>query len=98
MEWLALLHTDFKFGSNRHHTAPPSFAPYSTGAKSMKSLRLLLRFLTIGGLVLLLLIPLLMIRGTINDRERYRAQAVERVSQSMAGPQQVVGPLRGVPW
>lgn len=64
----------------------------------MKSLRLLLRFLTIGGLVLLLLIPLLMIRGTIQDRERYRAQAVERVSQSMAGPQQVVGPLRVVPW
>ncbi|MEL1264989.1 cell envelope integrity protein CreD [Pseudoxanthomonas putridarboris] len=64
----------------------------------MKSLRLLLRFLTIGGLVLLLLIPLMMIRGTIQDRERYRAQAVERVSQSMAGPQQVVGPLRVVPW
>ncbi|MEJ1096513.1 MULTISPECIES: cell envelope integrity protein CreD [unclassified Pseudoxanthomonas] len=64
----------------------------------MKSLRLLLRFLTIGGLVLLLLIPLMMIRGTISDRERYRAQAVERVSQSMAGPQQVVGPLRVVPW
>lgn len=64
----------------------------------MKSLRLLLRFLTIGGLVLLLLIPLLMIRGTIQDRERYRAQAVQRVSQSMAGPQQVVGPLRVVPW
>jgi inner membrane protein len=64
----------------------------------MKSLRLLLRFLTIGGLVLLLLIPLMMIRGTISDRERYRAQAVERVSQSMAGPQQLVGPLRVVPW
>ncbi len=64
----------------------------------MKSLRLLLRFLTIGGLVLLLLIPLLLIRGVIHDRERYRAQAVERVSQSMAGPQQLVGPLRVVPW
>lgn len=64
----------------------------------MKSLRLLLRFLTIGGLVLLLLIPLLLIRGVIHDRERYRAQAVERVSQSMAGPQQLVGPVRVVPW
>ena len=64
----------------------------------MKSLKLLLRFLTVGGLVLLLLIPLLMIRGTIQDRQRFRAQAVERVSQSMAGPQQVVGPLRVVPW
>ncbi|KAF1717349.1 cell envelope integrity protein CreD [Pseudoxanthomonas wuyuanensis] len=64
----------------------------------MKSLKLLLRFLTVGGLVLLLLIPLLMIRGTVHDRERYRAQAEERVSQSMAGPQQLVGPLRVVPW
>ncbi|UNK57618.1 cell envelope integrity protein CreD [Pseudoxanthomonas daejeonensis] len=64
----------------------------------MKSLKLLLRFLTVGGLVLLLLIPLTMIRGLIQDRERYRGQAVERVSQSMAGPQQLVGPMRVLPW
>ncbi|AKC85617.1 cell envelope integrity protein CreD [Pseudoxanthomonas suwonensis] len=64
----------------------------------MKSLRLLLRFLTVGGLVLLLLIPLSMIRGLIHDRSHYRGQAVERVSQSMAGPQQLVGPLRVLPW
>ncbi|WP_142123954.1 cell envelope integrity protein CreD [Pseudoxanthomonas sp. 3HH-4] len=64
----------------------------------MKSLKLLLRFLTVGGLVLLLLIPLVMIRGVIQDRERYRTLAETRVSQSMAGPQQVVGPLRVVPW
>ena len=64
----------------------------------MKSLKLLLRFLTVGGLVLLLLVPLLMIRGTVNDRKQYRSQAMERVSQSMAGPQQVVGPLRIVPY
>jgi len=64
----------------------------------MKSLKLLLRFVTVGGLVLLLLIPLMMIRGVIQDRERYRTLAETRVSQSMAGPQQVVGPLRVVPW
>ena len=64
----------------------------------MKSLKLLLRFLTVGGLVLLLLVPLLMIRGTVDDRKQYRSQAMERVSQSMAGPQQVVGPLRIVPY
>ena len=64
----------------------------------MKSRKLLLRFLTVGGLVLLLLVPLLMIRGTVNDRKQYRSQAMERVSQSMAGPQQVVGPLRIVPY
>ena len=64
----------------------------------MKSLKLLLRFLTVGGLVLLLLIPLLMIRGTVNDRKQYREQATERVSQSMTGPQQLVGPLHVLPY
>lgn len=72
--------------------------PVSNRGIDMKSLKLLLRFLTVGGLVLLLLIPLMMIRGVIQDRELYRAQAEHRVSQSMAGPQQVVGPLRVVPW
>ena len=72
--------------------------PVSNRDIDMKSLKLLLRFLTVGGLVLLLLIPLLMIRGVIQDRERYRAMAEVRVSQSMAGAQQVVGPLRVVPW
>jgi inner membrane protein len=64
----------------------------------MKSLRLLLRFFAVGGLVLVLLVPLSMIRGLIQDRAHYRGEAVERVSQSMAGPQQLVGPLRVVPW
>ena len=72
--------------------------PVSNRGIDMKSLKLLLRFLTVGGLVLLLLIPLVMIRGVIQDRERYRTLAETRVSQSMAGPQQVVGPLRVVPW
>ncbi|MDR7069041.1 inner membrane protein [Pseudoxanthomonas japonensis] len=72
--------------------------PVSNRGIHMKSLKLLLRFLTVGGLVLLLLIPLMMIRGVIQDRELYRTQAEARVSQSMAGPQQVVGPLRIVPW
>jgi inner membrane protein len=64
----------------------------------MTSLRLLLRFLTVGGLVLLLLIPLLMIRGLVHDRSQFRDQAVGRVERSMAGPQRLVGPLRVVPW
>ena len=71
---------------------------FNPGQKTMKSLKLLLRFITVGGLVLLLLIPLMMIRGAIHDRQAYRAQAVQRVSQSMAGPQQLVGPLRVIPW
>lgn len=64
----------------------------------MKSLKLLLRFATVGGLILLLLIPLTMIRGTIQERERYRDQAMHRVSQSRAGEQSLIGPVRVLPW
>ncbi|KRG49279.1 hypothetical protein ARC20_00070 [Stenotrophomonas panacihumi] len=64
----------------------------------MKSMKLLLRFAVLGGLVLLLLIPLLLIRAVINDRTGYRDEAVQRVAQSRAGEQTFVGPVRYVPW
>lgn len=64
----------------------------------MKSLKLLLRFLTVGGLVLLLLVPLLMIRGVVQERAAYRAQATTRVANNTAGPQEFVGPIRVLPW
>jgi inner membrane protein len=64
----------------------------------MTSLKLLLRAAIVGGLVLLLLIPLLLIRGTIKERERYRDQAIERVAQSRAGAQSLIGPVRVLPW
>jgi len=64
----------------------------------MKSLKLLLRFAILGGLILLLLVPLLMIRGVISDRTRYRDEAVARVAQSSAGEQRFIGPVRYIPW
>lgn len=64
----------------------------------MTSLKLLLRFAVVGGLILLLLIPLMLIRGTIHDRERYRDEAMQRVSQSRAGEQSLIGPVRILPW
>lgn len=64
----------------------------------MKNMRLLLRFLTVGGLVLLLLVPLTMIRGTIAERTAYRAQAVRSIAQSYAGEQTVAGPVLIVPY
>lgn len=64
----------------------------------MKSLKLLLRFMVIGGLILLLLVPLLMIRGLIQEREAYRGEAVRRIAQNTAGPQQFTGPIKVVPW
>jgi len=64
----------------------------------MKSLKLLLRFAVLGGLILVLLIPLLLIRSVITDRAGYRDQAIERVAQSKAGEQRVIGPVRYLPW
>jgi len=64
----------------------------------MKSLKMLLRFAIVGGLILLLLIPLMMIRGVISEREAYRDQAYLRVAQSRAGAQTLTGPIRVVPW
>ncbi|WP_447592616.1 cell envelope integrity protein CreD [Stenotrophomonas rhizophila] len=64
----------------------------------MKSLKMLLRFAIVGGLILLLLIPLMMIKGVIKEREAYRDEAYLRVSQSRAGAQTLTGPVRVVPW
>ena len=64
----------------------------------MKTPRLLLRFLTVGGLVLLLLVPLSMIRETISERQTFRTQAIARVTQSAAGAQRLVGLLRVLSW
>ena len=64
----------------------------------MKSLKLLLRFLTVGGLVLLLLIPLMMIRGTIQDRQPIAPRPSSASRRAWPAPQQVIGPLRVVPW
>lgn len=64
----------------------------------MKSLKMLLRFAIVGGLILLLLIPLFLIRGVITERSEYREQAYSRVAESRAGTQRVVGPVRVVPW
>jgi inner membrane protein len=64
----------------------------------MPSARLLFRFITVGGLVLLLLVPLAMIGGLVHERQAYRDEAVARVAQGTAGAQGLVGPLRVVPY
>ena len=64
----------------------------------MARFKLLLRFVLISALALLLLVPLTLIRGAISDRESYRADAIERISQSSAGPQSLLGPVRVLPW
>ena len=47
----------------------------------MKSLHLFLRFAIVGGLILMLLVPLMLIRGVITDRSEYREEFRERRAQ-----------------
>ncbi len=50
------------------------------------------------GMTLLILVPLLLIRGTIRERQTYRNQAVASVARSYAGAQAFVGPVLVVPY
>jgi inner membrane protein len=62
------------------------------------SLKLLIRFATIGALVVFLLIPLALIDGLISERSSFRATATARVERNTASAQRVLGPLLIVPW
>jgi inner membrane protein len=64
----------------------------------MKGLSLLLKAVVIGFLMLAILIPLEMIRGTIAERQSYRQQAIASVAQSYAGAQTLAGPIVVVPY
>jgi len=61
-------------------------------------MRLAIKILTILGLSLVVLVPVTMIRGTVQDRQRYRTEAVEEVARSTAGPQTLAGPVLLVPY
>lgn len=61
-------------------------------------MRLVFKALVIVGLTLVILVALSMIRGTVHDRQRYRAEAVEEVARSSAGAQALEGPVLFVPF
>src|SRR5690606_37631953 len=92
------LHIRFKQDPSGRHVRIRGCAAYPLRSIPMTSFKLLLRFLTIGALFLVLLVPLAMIRGVVTDRQVHRHAAEQRVTESMAGPQRLVGPLRVVPW
>jgi inner membrane protein len=54
--------------------------------------------IVVAAISVLLLVPLMMINGTIGERQTYREQAVESVGRSYAGPQSVIGPVLVIPY
>ena len=61
-------------------------------------MRLAFKAIMVVVLTLAILVPLTMVRGTINERQAYRQQAVEAVAQSYARAQGMAGPVLVVPY
>jgi inner membrane protein len=61
-------------------------------------MRLSIKILMVFGMTIALMIPITMIRGTVADRQQYRAQAVEEIARSTAGAQALAGPVLFVPY
>ncbi len=51
------------------------------------------KLLTLGAVIALLAVFLQMIQGVIRERLMYRDEAMQSVSQSLAGPQTLIGPM-----
>ncbi len=61
-------------------------------------MRLGLKTLMVVALTLAILVPLLMIRGTIQERQSYRDEAVRDIAANFGGPQVFSGPVLVVPY
>lgn len=61
-------------------------------------LRLASKVAFVALMTIAILVPLLMIRGVIHDRQMYRAQAVADIARSYAGAQAFAGPVLVVPY
>ena len=61
-------------------------------------MRLLLKMLFVFGMTIAIMIPLMLIRGTIGERQAYRAQAIDNIARSSAGAQAFSGPVLVVPY
>ena len=58
----------------------------------------MLKLFGVGGLILIMLIPLLMIQGVLSDRLARRNEAVEDITSSWGKDQQIIGPVLVVPY
>ncbi|HEY5849189.1 MAG TPA: cell envelope integrity protein CreD [Lysobacter sp.] len=61
-------------------------------------MRLAFKIVMVVSMTIAILVPLLMIRGVIQDRQNYRAQAVADIARSYAGAQSFAGPVLVVPY
>ena len=56
-----------------------------------------LKIAVLSGLTLALLIPALMIQGTVHEREKRRAEVLNEITSKWGGSQNIVGPVLSIP-
>lgn len=61
-------------------------------------MRLWLKLAVVAGMTLAILVPLMMIRVVIHERQRYRAEAVTSVAATVGGAQTIAGPVLRIPY
>ena len=61
-------------------------------------MRLLAKMLFVFVMTIVIMIPLMLIRGTISERQFYRTQAIDNIARSSAGAQAFSGPVLVVPY
>jgi len=61
-------------------------------------MRLWLKILMVAGMTLAILVPLMLIRGTIHERQAYRHEAVRDIAANFGGRQVFGGPVLVVPY
>jgi inner membrane protein len=66
--------------------------------KAWTKSKLLIKALIIGLIVLLLQLPVYYIQGLIEEREQRQKQAITEVNDKWAGPQNIIGPIIGLPY
>jgi inner membrane protein len=71
--------------------------PAGAGVLEDKMHQLSIRFVIVGGLVLVMLVPLLFVGGVAGERQGYHGDAVSAIANSWGGAQALVGPLLVVP-
>lgn len=58
---------------------------------------LFIKIFVLVGSIILLLVPLSMLKGLINERSTYRSEVENSLQQSTSGPQKLLGPLIAIP-
>ena len=76
---------------------PPPSLPKSQPSFSRRN-STILKLIGVGALILVMLIPLLMIEGVLNDRLERRNEAVSDITASWGKDQNIIGPVLCVPY